>query len=218
LREAPTGRREVLGARHPDTLTSVNNLGVFLRVRGRYGEAEPFYGEALQAMHDVLGLRHPQKLLTQGNIAMLLVNLDRRAEAVRMLRQMETNLLGWIGQELYSTEAAAVRRELVSSQAKFQDVVLSLATVERSRDARRLAATVMLRFKVLRRARRRRRIWRLAPAGRRIRAFRRWWTTSAGCARHWLWPWGERPTRSKRAVGGRRAARLGGATRQRRPR
>ncbi len=80
---------------------------------------------------------------------MLLVNLGLSDEAVRMLQQMEPHLLGWIGQELYSTEAGAERRQLVSSQATFQDVVLTLATMQGSGDARRLAGTVMLRFKLL---------------------------------------------------------------------
>ena len=70
-------------------------------------------------------------------------------EAVQMLQQMERHLLDWIGQELYSTEAGAVRRQLVSSQATFQDVVLTLATVASRGDVRRLAGSVMLHFKLL---------------------------------------------------------------------
>ena len=149
FREALQARREVLGPRHPDTLTSLNNLAALYQAQGRYGEAEPLYREALQARREALGPRHPDTLATQLNMVVLLVNLDRRAEAVRTLQQMEPNLLGWIGQELYSTEAGAVRRQLVSSQATFQDVALSLATAERSGDARRLAGSVMLRFKLL---------------------------------------------------------------------
>jgi hypothetical protein len=42
---------------------------------------------------------------------------------------MEPNLLAWVGQELYSTEGGAVRRQLVSRQAGFQDVVLTLGPV-----------------------------------------------------------------------------------------
>jgi CHAT domain-containing protein len=130
-------------------LGSLNNLAFLYGSQGRYGEAEPLYREALQGSREVLGPRHPDTLATQLNTTALLVNSDRRAEAVRMLGQMEPNLLGWIGQELYSTEAGAVRRQLVSSQATFQDAVLSLATTESSREALRLAGTVMLRFKLL---------------------------------------------------------------------
>src|SRR6266851_3757243 len=98
---------------------------------------------------DSSGPRHPDTLATQLDTTMLLVNLGLSDEAVRMLQQMEPHLLGWIGQELYSTEAGAERRQLVSSQATFQDVVLTLATMQGSGDARRLAGTVMLRFKLL---------------------------------------------------------------------
>ena len=33
--------REVLGPRHPDTLSSMNNLALLYPSQGRYGEAEP---------------------------------------------------------------------------------------------------------------------------------------------------------------------------------
>jgi hypothetical protein len=97
----------------------------------------------------VLGPRHPDTLATQLNIVVLRANLHQRVEAVRTLQQMEPNLVGWIGQELYSTEAAAVRRQMVSSQATFQDVVLTLATGKSSGDARRMAGNVALHFKLL---------------------------------------------------------------------
>jgi CHAT domain-containing protein/Tfp pilus assembly protein PilF len=150
FREALQASREVLGPRHPDTLNRLNNLAWLYNIWGRHGAAEPLFREALQASREVLGPRHPRTLLTQLNMVALLVNLDRRAEAVRTLQQMEPNLLDWIGQELYSTEAGVVRRQTVSSQATFQDAVLSLAaTADRSEGARRLAGAVMLRFKLM---------------------------------------------------------------------
>jgi tetratricopeptide (TPR) repeat protein len=148
-REALLASREVLGPRHPDTLTSLNNRAGLHNSQGRYGEAESLYQEALQAYREALGPRHPDTLRTQLNTTALLVNTGRASEAVRVLGQMEPNLLSWIGQELYNTEAGAVRRQLVWSQATFQDVVLSLATTESGSEARRLAGTVMLRFKLL---------------------------------------------------------------------
>jgi CHAT domain-containing protein len=147
-REALQARREVLGPRHPQTLVSLNNMALLYNALGRYGEAEPLFREALQASREVLGAGHPQTLTMQLNLVVTVINLDRREEAVRMLRQMEPDLLGWIGQELYSTEAGAVRRQTVS-QAYFQDMVLSLATAASDSDARRLAGAVMLRFKLM---------------------------------------------------------------------
>jgi CHAT domain-containing protein len=63
---------------------------------------------------------------------------------------MELQLLDWIGQELYSTEAGTVRRQLLISQASsFQNVILTLATTEESGAASRLAGSIILRFKLV---------------------------------------------------------------------
>ena len=45
----------MLGPRHPDTLSSLNNLAGLYEDQGRYGEAEPLYREALQACREVHG-------------------------------------------------------------------------------------------------------------------------------------------------------------------
>jgi len=39
-RQAPRGYEKVLGPQHPDTLTSVNNVGLVLERQGKYEEAE----------------------------------------------------------------------------------------------------------------------------------------------------------------------------------
>jgi tetratricopeptide (TPR) repeat protein/CHAT domain-containing protein len=148
FQEALRAKREVLGPRHPGTLISLASLAGLYEVQGRYGEAEPLYRDALQARREVLGPGHPDTLTTELDMTGLLVNSGRSDEALRVLQHMEPHLLGWIGQELYSTEAGAVRR-LVSSQATFQNFVLTLATTQTGGDARRLAGTVMLRFKLL---------------------------------------------------------------------
>lgn len=38
-------RKKVLGAQHPDTLTSINNLGSTLRSMGRLSDAEQLHRE-----------------------------------------------------------------------------------------------------------------------------------------------------------------------------
>jgi CHAT domain-containing protein len=141
--------RELQGPRHPNTLNSIKALADLYQAQGRYAEADQLFLEALPASLEVLGPRHPQTLNIQLSSAFLLVNQGRRGEAVKRLQQMEPHLLGWIGQELYSTETDAVRRQLVSSQAPFQDAVLSLAIAENSGEARRVAGNMMLRFKLL---------------------------------------------------------------------
>jgi CHAT domain-containing protein len=149
LVEALQSSREVLGPRDPNTLLSLGALANLYQAQGRYAEADRLYSEALQADLEVLGVRNPQTLKLQLNSAMLRVNQGRSAEAVRQLQQMEPHLLEWIGQEFYSTEAGTARRQLVSSQATFQDVVLTLATAEKRGEVSRLAGNVILRFKLL---------------------------------------------------------------------
>src|SRR4051812_6761727 len=59
-------------------------------------------------------------------------------------------VLAWLGAELYSTEAATVRRQLVASQSTYQDVALSLALHPKAGpQAAELAASALLRFKGL---------------------------------------------------------------------
>ena len=46
-REVLGGRRETLGDRHPDTLTSISNLGTLLKASCDLNGAEALYREAL---------------------------------------------------------------------------------------------------------------------------------------------------------------------------
>ena len=48
LDQVVTDRRAELRERHPDTLGSINNLGLLYESQGRYSDAEPLYLEALE--------------------------------------------------------------------------------------------------------------------------------------------------------------------------
>jgi len=50
---------QAFGPRHPNTLTSMNNLAGLYQSQGRYGEAEPLLAEALQLAREVAGPNHP---------------------------------------------------------------------------------------------------------------------------------------------------------------
>jgi CHAT domain-containing protein/tetratricopeptide (TPR) repeat protein len=149
-RDAVQLHREVLGPRHPDTLTALNNLAYALGRQGRYGEAEPLYREALDASEEVLGAVHPTTLLIQQNTVENLAAQGRLTDAVALQRQMEPQVLNWLGVELYSTEPVSVRRHLVASQSTYQSVALSLALLPGAgADAAEMAASALLRFKGL---------------------------------------------------------------------
>ncbi len=48
-RQALVLKEKVLGPEHPDTLTSLNNLGAVLDRQGKYEEAEKMHRQALAA-------------------------------------------------------------------------------------------------------------------------------------------------------------------------
>ena len=128
----------------------MNNLAGALEEEGHYGEAEPLFREALDGSREVLGPAHPMTLVTQLNLIGNLAAQGRIEEAVVMQMQMETQVLAWLGAELYSTEAASVRRHLVASQSIYQDTALSLALLPGAGvSASELAASALLRFKSL---------------------------------------------------------------------
>jgi tetratricopeptide (TPR) repeat protein len=76
----------VLGAGHPNTLTSVSNLAGLLANIGEYAQAEPLYRRALQACERVLGMEHPGTLTVIDSLAGLLECKGEYAEAERLYR------------------------------------------------------------------------------------------------------------------------------------
>ena len=150
LRAALQSSRETLGPKHPETLASMNNLGTLYQAQGRYGDAEPLLREGLQICRGTLGPAHPHTLGTQTNLVVLLAAEGRIPAAAALQAQMEPQVLGWLGSELYSTESVSVRRGLVASQATYQDLALSLALAPGADPAAaELAASALLRFKNL---------------------------------------------------------------------
>ncbi|ORY00884.1 hypothetical protein BCR34DRAFT_637708 [Clohesyomyces aquaticus] len=64
-------REKVLGVEHPDTLTSVSNLGSVLERQGKYEEAEAMHRRALEGYEKVLGREHPRTLTSVYHLAFL---------------------------------------------------------------------------------------------------------------------------------------------------
>jgi CHAT domain-containing protein/tetratricopeptide (TPR) repeat protein len=88
---------EVLGERHPDTLTSLNNYAAVLNRLGRAVEAEPLFKRALELRTEVLGERHPDTLTSLSNYAGVLESLGKAAEAEPLYKralELNTEVLG----------------------------------------------------------------------------------------------------------------------------
>jgi CHAT domain-containing protein len=52
-------RARILGDRHPDVATALNNLAELYRLQGSYADAEPLHQQALEITRQALGDRHP---------------------------------------------------------------------------------------------------------------------------------------------------------------
>jgi hypothetical protein len=62
-------RRNALGERHPDTLTSMGNLAGTYSRQGRWEDAEKLQVEVMEKWKEVLGEGHPDTLTSMGNLA-----------------------------------------------------------------------------------------------------------------------------------------------------
>lgn len=57
---------------HPDTLTSIDNLGLVLSGQGKYEDAEAMYRQALTDREKVLGPEHPDTLTSVNDLGLVL--------------------------------------------------------------------------------------------------------------------------------------------------
>jgi Flp pilus assembly protein TadD len=87
LVEALEKRRRVLGQDHPDTLVSINDLGLLRENQGRLDECERLYREALDGYRRVLGPDHPSTLTAMNNMGALLIKRGRAADAEPFCRE-----------------------------------------------------------------------------------------------------------------------------------
>ena len=65
-------QERTLGAEHPYTLDSVNNLAVCLKTTGQLKDAEALYRRALEGYERTLGAEHPYTLDSVNNLAVCL--------------------------------------------------------------------------------------------------------------------------------------------------
>jgi tetratricopeptide (TPR) repeat protein len=78
--------REVFGAEHPDTLTSVSDLALVLQYQGKYEAAEEMNRRALAGREKVLGVEHPDTLTSISDLASVL-QLQGKYEAAEEMNR-----------------------------------------------------------------------------------------------------------------------------------
>jgi tetratricopeptide (TPR) repeat protein len=92
-----TATQELLGERHPDVATSINNLAGLYCSQGRYEEAETLFKQALALRQELLGERHPNIATSLNNLAGLYYSQGRYEEAETLFKQalaLRQELLG----------------------------------------------------------------------------------------------------------------------------
>ncbi len=84
-RQAVAMRRDLLGPRHPQTLSSMRQLADILSGRGQFAAALPLYREAWRVQTEVLPKGHRLTLLSALGLGEALTAVGQRAEAIRIL-------------------------------------------------------------------------------------------------------------------------------------
>ena len=107
-RRALESRERVLGAEHPDTLGSVNNLAYCLETLGDAPAALPLYRRALEGHERVLGAEHPDTLISVGNLASCLQALGDASAALPLYRRALGSRERVLGAEHPDTLSSAV--------------------------------------------------------------------------------------------------------------
>jgi serine/threonine protein kinase/Tfp pilus assembly protein PilF len=78
---ALTIRQHILGDDHPDTLRSMNQIGILLQESGRPSEAEEYLRAALERSRRVFGENHASTLIAINNLGALLKSQGKLDEA-----------------------------------------------------------------------------------------------------------------------------------------
>ena len=97
LKDAAEEAERVLGADHPDTLHSRNDLALAYQDAGRPNDAIPLLEETLTAQIQILGPNHPHTLTSRNNLATAYQDAGRPNDAIPLLEETlkaQTQILG----------------------------------------------------------------------------------------------------------------------------
>ncbi|KAF2193440.1 TPR-like protein [Zopfia rhizophila CBS 207.26] len=124
-------RETILGAEHPDTLNSLNSLGLVLDWQGQYSEAEAMHQRALETKERVFGPDHPDTLTSMANLALTYGNQGRWKDA----EELEVQVM-----ETRKTKLGADHPNTLTSMA---NLALTYGNQGRWKDAEELEVQVM---------------------------------------------------------------------------
>ena len=92
-------RERLLGAEHPDTLNTLNSIGLVLSWQGKYEKAEATHKHALEIKRRVLGKEHPSTLNSMSGVASAYRNQGQWKEAEELCVQVLETRKKVLGEE-----------------------------------------------------------------------------------------------------------------------
>ena len=98
-----TATRRGLGEDHPGTITSVNNLGAVLGLRGELSAARSLFEHALEVRGKVLGEQHPDTLTPLNNLAAILWSEADLEGAQALFECVVEHRTRWLGENHLET-------------------------------------------------------------------------------------------------------------------
>jgi serine/threonine protein kinase/tetratricopeptide (TPR) repeat protein len=96
-------RREQLGPKHPDTLSTMEALARVYWRQGRYEKAQALFTETVEGRRQVLGEQHPDTLSSMNGLAVLYFSEGRYKEAESLYTKMLQISRAVLGEEDLST-------------------------------------------------------------------------------------------------------------------
>jgi DNA-binding SARP family transcriptional activator len=89
LEKARLTRQRELGADHPDTLITLNELALAYRAAGKLPEASKLYQQVKDALVKKLGANHPDTLIPLHNLALAYQDAGKLPEAIKVYEQVK---------------------------------------------------------------------------------------------------------------------------------
>ena len=94
----PGDRSANLGEAHPDSLASMNSLGLLLQARGRYSEAEPVFRQVSRqaSKSKSLGSDHPQTLAAKNRLGEVRAARRNSSQGNRWIQDLSGGLMRFV--------------------------------------------------------------------------------------------------------------------------
>jgi tetratricopeptide (TPR) repeat protein len=130
-----SNRQRILGAKHRDTFSSLNNLGLSLHGLGQYSEAEDLHRRALNGRRETLDQEDYHTLASLNNLSLSLERQKNFSEAEGLARNAVSLKRNIYGRESLSTLLSVSNLAIcLQEQEKFDEAHELHAEVLRSRE------------------------------------------------------------------------------------